>query len=169
VRAILFLVGGVVLANIVWATFFASPAKQSPRQYTTENSATAEGKDPWMVNEKYNAPGRDKARKSILEALDKPWSSFCDAEGRKDLVSAIEYYYGQRHAQIWSYNNTYGEKARQFAAKAWATTDDNRIERMMRETFIRGYVSADQLRSTTRTAFAELVKGERVTGKPCTG
>ena len=36
------------------------------------NSATVQGQEPWMVNEKYNAPGRGIARKSALEALDKP-------------------------------------------------------------------------------------------------
>ena len=40
-RAILFLIGGVVLANIVWATFFwHAPANGGARQFTTENSAT---------------------------------------------------------------------------------------------------------------------------------
>ena len=122
-----------------------------------------------MANEKYNAPGRDMTRKSTLETLDKPWSSFCGAEGHKQLLNAIDNYYGQRHAQMWSYNNTYGEKARQFAAKAWTTTDDNRIERLMRETYGRGYFALDELRSGTRTSVADLVKGERVTARPCAG
>lgn len=167
-RAILFLVGGFVLANIVWATFFWHPsAKESVHQFTTENSATARGQEPWMANEKYNAPGRDMTRKSVLATLDKPWSSFCSAEGRKRLLDAINNYYSQRQTQEWSYNNTYGEKARRFAAKAWTTPDDNRIERIMRETYGRGYFTLDELRSYARTPIAELVKGDRVTAKPC--
>ena len=122
-----------------------------------------------MVNERYNAPGRDSARKGTLEALDQPWSSFCTAEGRKLLIDAINYYYGQRHAQVQSYANAYGEAARQFAVKSWTTTDDNRIERKMRETFGRGYFKLDELHRHVRTPVAELVKGERVTGKPCSG
>jgi hypothetical protein len=168
VRAILFLIGGAVLANIVWATFFwHEPAKAKIEPVV--NSATLEGKDPWMANERYNAPGRDIARKSVLKTLDKPWSSFCTAEGRKHLIDAINYYYGQRHAQMWSYNNTYGEKAGQFAAKAWTSPDDNRIERLTRETYGRGYFKLDELRPPARTPIAELVKGDRVTGKPCAG
>jgi hypothetical protein len=170
VRAILFLAGGAVLANIVWATFFWRPsAKDSAPQFTTPNSATAQGQEPWMVNEKYNAPGRDTVRKSMLATLEKPWSSFCTPEGRKDLIRTLEYYYWRRTSQEWSYNNTYGEKARQFAVKAWSTTDDNRIERLMRETYGRGYFTLDELKSYAHKPLAELVKDERVTGKPCAG
>jgi hypothetical protein len=169
-RAILFLIGSVVLANIVWATFFwKTPASATGKPEPVVNSATVQGQEPWMVNEKYNAPGRGIARKSALEALDKPWSSFCNAEGRKLLIDAVNYYYGQRNAQIQSYERTYGDAAKRYAIKAWTTTDDNRIERKMRETYGRGYFSLNDLRPVTRTALAEVVKGERVTGKPCAG
>ena len=53
-----------------------------------------------MANEQYNAPGRDIARKSALEALGQPWANFCTAEGRKLLIEPINYYYEQRNAQI---------------------------------------------------------------------
>ena len=51
--------------------------------------------------------------------------------------------------------------------KAWATTDDNRIERLMSETYGRGYFSLDELQSNARTALAALVKGVHVSAKPC--
>ena len=66
-----------------------------------------------------------------------------------------------------SYANTYGERRPAYAVKAWTTTDDNRIERLTSETYGRGYFSLDELRPNARTQLAELVKGERVTGKPC--
>jgi hypothetical protein len=167
-RAVLFLIGGVVLANIAWATSFWHPsAKETPALVL--NPATARGQEPWMANERTNAPGRDLARKSMLEALDQPWSSFCTAEGRKLLLDAIHYYHGQRHGQMQSYANTYGEAARQYAAKAWTTADDSRIERKTRETFGRGYFKLDELRLHASTPIAELVKGERATAKPCMG
>jgi hypothetical protein len=172
IRAGLFLIGGIVVANIVWATFFwRAPAQGSAgaRPAPVVNSATAQGQEPWMANERYNAPGRDKARKSMLQALDQPWSNFCSAEGRKLLIDAINHYYWQRHAQIQSYANTYGEAARQYAVKAWVSTDENRIERKTREIFGQGYFKLDELRPHARTPVVELVKGERISGKRCAG
>ena len=167
-RAALFLIGGIVLANIVWATFFwKAPAKESIRPVTTVNSATQQGQDPWMANERYNAPGRDIARKSALEALGKPWAEFCTKDGRKRLIESVNYYFGQRDAQVRSYHDTYGEAAKQYAIKAWTTTDDNRIERLMGETYGRGYFSLNELRSDARTWFAPLVKNARIGSKPC--
>jgi hypothetical protein len=169
-RAIFLLIGGVVLANIVWATFFwKAPTKATGKPEPVVNSATVQGQEPWMANERYNVTGRDIARRSALEALDKPWASFCTADGRKHLVDSINYYFGQRNAQIQSYDRTYGEAAKRYAVKSWTTPDDNRIERMMRETFGRGYFSLDEIRPQARTLLAELVKGERITAKPCAG
>jgi len=51
----------------------------------------------------------------------------------------------------------------------WQTTDDSRIERLMSETYGRGYVSLDELRPYARTPMAALTKGMRVTTKPCAG
>lgn len=162
------LVGLAAIAGIVWPTFFMPLATKEKPVVTVANAATAKGQEPWMQNERYNAPGRDGARKQTQEALDQPWSSFCTADGRKLLIDAINYYYGQRVAQTLSYANTYGEAARQYAIKAWTTADDSRVERKTREIFGRGYFKLDELRVPARGTVAELVKGERVSGKPCT-
>jgi hypothetical protein len=170
-RFILLFVGGMVLANIIGATFFMRPMAQEKAQekktYTTVNSATAKGQDPWMANERYNAPGRDIARKSTLEALGRPYASFCTPEGHKHLVETINHYYWQRHSQEQSYANTYGEEARRYAVKAWQSTDDNRIERLVGEIYGRGYLALEELRPYARAPMAALVKGTRVSGKPC--
>jgi len=165
-RLTLFFIGGVVLANIVVATFFWHPKPQEPI-FTTANSATQQGQEPWMANEKYNAPSRDHIRKGVLQALGKPWSEFCSAEGHKRLIETVNYYYSQRDAQAWSYGNTYGEAARRYAIQMWQTTDDNRIERLMSETYERGYFTLDELRPYARTPIATLTTGMRVTAKPC--
>jgi hypothetical protein len=167
-KTIALLIGGVVLANVVWATFFwKEPAKATAKPEPIVNSATAQGQEPWMANERYNGTGRDIARKSVLETLDKPWAEFCTTDGRKRLLESIGYYFGQRSAQIQSYERTYGEAAKRYAIKSWTTPEDNRIERMVRETFGRGYFSLDELRPYIRTPVAELVKGERAHAKPC--
>jgi hypothetical protein len=166
-RPVLLLIGGIVLANIVTATFVWRPSAAEKETYTTANSAIAKGQDPWMANERYNAPGRNMVRKSMLEALGQPYSTYCSAEGRKRLIDAINHYFHQRNAQASSYANTYGEEARRFAVKAWQTTDDNRIERLVTETYSRGHFTLDELRPYARTPLAELVKGARVTARPC--
>jgi hypothetical protein len=169
-RLVLFFVGGIVLANIVGATFFwHPPAGASSKPGPVVNAATRQGQDPWMANETYAAPSRDLIRKGVMATLDQPWAAYCTAEGHKDLIGAINNYYYQRQAQAWSYGNTYGAAAKEYAVKAWTTTDDDRIERLMSETYGRGYFSLDELRPYARTPLSALVKGAHVTGKPCTG
>jgi hypothetical protein len=162
-------IGGLVLANIVWATFFFHPKAESPRAFTTVNAATKQGQDPWMVNERYNVDARARTRKGIFEALEKPWAEFCTSDGHKRLINAVNNYYHQRNAQAWSYGNTYGEEARRYAIKAWQTTDDNRIERLMSETYGRGYFSLDELLPHAREPIVELTKGAKVSPTPCAG
>jgi hypothetical protein len=81
--------------------------------------------------------------------------------------SALNHCCWQRHAHLFSYGDTYGEAGRRHAAKVWATAEDNRIERLVRETYSRGYLRLDALQSPMRKAVADLVRDERVTGKPC--
>jgi hypothetical protein len=169
-RLILFFIGGIVLANIVAATFFWPPAaEQSSKPAPVVNAATRQGQQPWMVNEKYNVHSRELIRKGVLETLDQPWALYCTAEGHKRLIGTINNYYYQRHAQAWSYGNTYGEDAKAYAIKAWMTTDDNRIERLIGETYGRGYFSLDELRPYAREPLAASVKDAHVTAKPCAG
>ena len=131
-KAMLFLVCGIVLANIVAATFIWPPSTTaSGKPAPVVNSATRQGQDPWMVNERYNAPYREQVHKGTLETLDKPWASYCTTEGHGFLIRSIDNYYWQRNAQVWSYGHTYGEDARRYAVKAWTTTDDNRIQRLI--------------------------------------
>ena len=127
-RLLLFLIGGLVLANIVSATFIWPPADEAsgPRQPIV-NAATERGQEPWLVSEKYAAPSREHIRKGVLRTLDKPWATYCTPNGHKELVDTVNNYFYQRDAEAWSKVNTYGEQARSFAIKAWATPDDTRI------------------------------------------
>jgi hypothetical protein len=93
-RLILFFISSIVLANVVWAMFFwREPAKATGKPEPIVNSVTQQGHDPRMANGRYNAPGRDMARKSVLHKLGTPWSAFCAPEGHKELIAAINYYY----------------------------------------------------------------------------
>jgi hypothetical protein len=167
-RAILFLIGGIVLANIVTATFFWRTPAQG-KQEPIVNSATVKGQEPWMANEHHIENNRNSTRKSLLEVLSKPWAELCTPEGKKRLVESVDYYLWQRKGQLLSYPKNWGEAGGRYIARAWATSDDNRIERMMRETYGRGFIAFEDLKDHTRAAMAEMVKGERVTGKRCAG
>ena len=167
-KAVLFIICGICLANIVIATFIWPPTtKASGTPAPIVNAATLQGLDPWMVNERYNVPNRERTRKATLETLDKPLASYCTTEGHESLIRAIDYYYGRRGAEAWSYGHTYGEVARRFAVKAWTTPDDNRIERLMGETYSRGYFSLDELRSSARETLAAQLGGVHVSANPC--
>lgn len=99
-RPVLFFICGMVLANIVAATFIWPPStRASGTPEPVVNTATRQGQDPWMVNERYNVESRDRTRKGMLETLDKPWASYCTEDGHEHLIRAINNYYGQREAQ----------------------------------------------------------------------
>lgn len=167
-RVILSIVGGLAFFYIFTATFLWPPADTpSGPAKPVVNSATLKGQDPWMANEQYQAPHRELTRKAALEILDQPWSSYCSSEGHERLIRTINYYYGQRSAQAWTYGRTYGEDARRYAIKAWTTTDDTRIARLMSETYGRGYFTLGELQSDAREGLAEQVKGVRVNARPC--
>ena len=172
IRACLLLIGGAVVTNIVWATFFwRAPAQghSADKPAPVVNAATARGQDPWMARDHVSAGARKSARRSMLEALGQPWAEHCTPEGRKLLIDAINYYYWQRDTQAKSYAKDWGEPGARHIARAWATSDDNRIERLTRETFGRGTFTLDELRPYVRPAVAELVKGERVSASRCAG
>ena len=164
-RLLLMIVGGLVLANIVIATFFVSPLP--PRTYVTVNDATKQGLDPWMANEKYGAPARAWLHQSMLDDLSKPWSEFCNPDGHKKLVAGIDGYYYQREAEISTYAKVYGEAARQFAIKNWQTTDDLHIQQWMSGMYERGFFTLQELKDYSRAPFSELVKNTKVTTKAC--
>ena len=167
-KAILFVICGFFLANIVTATFIWPPTtKTSDAPAPIVNAATRQGQDPWMVNERYNAPNRERIRKATLDSLDKPWAGYCASEGHEALIRAINYYYEQRGAEAWSYEHTYGEAARRFSISAWTSPDDSRIERLIEETYGRGYYSLDELKPSARETLTAQLRGVRVSAKPC--
>jgi hypothetical protein len=165
-RLILLLIGGLILANIITATFFMPPPDDGAPGPVV-NWATKRGLDPWMATEDYSAPGRDHVRKGVLETLYRPWSSFCTPHGHKELINTINNYYYQRDAEVWSKVNTYGERARAFAVKVWSTTDDNRIERLIDENLGRGYLSLDELQPYARKPVGARSNGASGRAKPC--
>ena len=111
--------------------------------------------------------GRDGQRKSALDALDQPTSSFCTAEGRKQLISGLDHYWYFRSSQIKGYPKTVGRERAPLHRQAWATADDSRIERLTREAYGNGYINLADFKPYLREAMAETLRGEQVRGHPC--
>ncbi len=167
-RGVLYFIAGLLLANILAATFIWPPGPRTMgRPEPLVNDATRQGQDPWMANEKYQAPYRDFLRREMLKTLDKPWSVYCSTEGHDELVRSVNNYYEQRASLAWSYGNTYGDVARDFAVRAWDTADDKRIERLISERYEQGYVAPDDLHSAARKALSVQLRQGRVSARPC--
>lgn len=167
-RLILFLVGGIWLGHIIAATWIWPPSNgASGLLLPTTNSAT--GQDPWMASEIYMTGGRDNIRQGMLKTLEQAWAVYCTPDGHKDLINSVNNYYYQREGEVWSKVNTYGERARQFAIEVWSTTDDNRIERLIGETYGRGYFALKELEPRARTHLTAQMKVVQVVAKPCSG
>ena len=169
-RLILTLIGGLVLANIIWATFIWPPSNGAPGpREQIFDSATRQGQDPWMDNENYRKGGRDNIRRGMLITLEKPSAVHCTPDGHKDLINSVNNYYYQREGELWSKINTYGERARQFAVDAWSTTDDHRIERLIGETYGRGYFTLQELEPRARIHLTAQIRDVQVVSRPCSG
>lgn len=126
-----------------------------------------EGQPPWNENEKIFQNGRNNIRKSTLTGLDKAWSTFCEAEGRKRLASAVSYYFEMRGNQEQNYAKRWGDDGRKYIAKEWSTSDDQRIQRLVQEHYERGYLNLADLRPTIVARMSPLLKDTRVRGQPC--
>ncbi len=161
----------MVLASIMWAWLFVGqPAPQkiaAPPRAPVVNEATLRGQDPWMANEHHIESARGSQREGALKALTQPWSSFCTEEGRKRLASALSEYWYHRSVQTSGYPASWGESARPYIHKAWSTSEDIRIDRLVRETYRNGYLNLADIRPHTREAMAGVLRDERVTGMPC--
>jgi hypothetical protein len=104
---------------------------------------------------------RDRARKAALAGLDLPWSSFCTGEGREKLFYGLNFYFVQRTSK--ANKQTDGSAGNSL----WATADDNRIERKIREIYGRGYFTPEDLSKPVRGIVADLVRSEKVSGRAC--
>jgi hypothetical protein len=125
------------------------------------------GVPPWNENEKIFQNARNHVRKQALEGLERPWGSFCETEGRKKLDQAVTFYFDQRGNQEESYPKRWGDVGRQYIANEWSTSDDQRIQRLVREHYERGYLNLADLKPYIAKRIAPLLKDSRVSGAPC--
>jgi hypothetical protein len=167
IRLSVMFIGALVVANYVWA-MVAGPRQEEQKQFPAVQSAL-NGREPWADREKYAGKGRDAARKSALEGLGQPYAQMCSDHGHKRLVDGLNYYYHHRVYVSREYSTAWGEPGARFIKQAWTTLDDNRVERLTREIYGRGFFAPDELSRIGRDLAAEIVRDVKVTGKPCAG
>ena len=159
--------GGVLL--LLFAYVHLTGGRNEPavaKEAPIVNSATRRGQEPWMANEHHFAEVRKHARKGALDGLDQSWAAYC-GEGRRKLISGLNYYFERRGAEQRYPNKSWGESWARHVKKAWATADDSRIERLAQTAYGRGYVTLNDLSPSNRAAAAEVLGQERVSGKGC--
>jgi hypothetical protein len=159
----------------------ASPVEPSPHMPTfaqvrsnlgksstiDSGQALNDGVPPWNANEKIHQSGRDRIRQSALNGLDKAWSTFCSGQGRKEFLGAVSYYFEMRGNQEESYAKRWGSEGAAYIKKEWSTPNDNRIERLIGETYERGYLDLASVKPFIAARIKPLVKDLRVQGQPC--
>jgi hypothetical protein len=111
---------------------------------------------------------RRRIRNYTLQGLGQPSASLCTPEGHKYLINALDHYFGKRALYERAAAELGPESAREDRAR-WQTADDSRIERLTREAYGRGHFKPDELRPDLRATVAQLVRGERVSGRACGG
>ncbi|HZL32262.1 MAG TPA: hypothetical protein VFC54_14550 [Pseudolabrys sp.] len=148
-------------------TFHAVPSKLARGSKDMPQEAMGDGVPPNNANENIFQKSRDSTRTSTMKSLEKAWSTFCTDTGRRQLAQALNHYFEQSGNQIESYSKRWGKEGHDYIAAQWSTTDDHRIERLVSETYERGYLDLSSVSRTTAGRMAPLLQGVRVQGQPC--
>jgi hypothetical protein len=106
-------------------------------------------------------------RVSTLKSLEQPWSSFCQAEGRRTLLSSLNGYFYHRGGQEDSYPARWGDVGKTYITREWSSTDDRRIEQLTQVLYYRGYLDLKALDPRIASRVAAKLTGLPVTEKPC--
>ena len=137
---------------------------------TEANADTDRGPPPPRnANEDMFKESRHIARKTALEGLQQPWAAMCAGEGRRSLISSVNYYYEQRGLQERSYPARWGDTGRSYIVGEWSTTDDHRIEQLTQDMVSRGYLKPATLNKFVAERVNALANGAPVTAQPCKG
>lgn len=125
------------------------------------------GVPPWNVHEDLFKKTRDSLRTSTQRALDTAWNEFCTAAGQDRLVGALSSYFIKRHQETVSYEKRWGVEGRDYIAHEWATSGDNRIERLTAETYARGYLDVARFKPSVAAIVTPYLRESRMRVEPC--
>ena len=156
-----FLLWALVIWQIAAWTF--APAAPPP-QIPEVNRGKAFGS-----NEDSLVEARGSQRQGAFKALDRPWGSRCAGDERKKFISGLNEYYYHRQNQTERYPENFGKAGADYIAKQWATTDDQRSDRLTQEAYVKGDLKPADFDGVAGKMVAAVVKDERVTGKGCAG
>ena len=152
-------------AVVIWqvAAWTFAPASPPP-QMAEVNRGKAYGS-----NEDLLVEARGGQREGALKALDRPWGSRCAGEDRKQFISGLNEYFYHRQNESERYPENFGQLGADYIASQWATTDDQRIDRLTQEAYAKGYLKPADFDAVAGKMVARVVKDERVTGRACAG
>ena len=159
--------GLLLLAIVIWqiGTWAFAPPRPPPLPPAIpEGDGRAFG-----PNEKYLVEGREKQRQLAIKVLDMPWSSRCNGDDRKRFLSGLNEYYYHRQNQTKTYPQNFGKAGADYIATQWSKADDQRIDRLTQEAYVKGYLKPADFRGPADKMIAAVVKNERVTGTGCAG
>lgn len=156
-----FLLWAVVIWQIAVWTF--TPVSPLP-QMAEVNRGKAYGS-----NEDLLVEARGSQRQEALKALDRPWGSRCAGEDRKQFIRGLNEYFYHRQNESERYPENFGQLGADYIASQWATTDDQRIDRLTQEAYAKGYLKPADFDAVAAKVVARVVKDERVTGRACAG
>jgi hypothetical protein len=122
---------------------------------------------PRNANEGLFQDHRRTLRVSTLRSLEQPWSSYCQAEGRRALLSSLREYFYHRGGQEDSYPARWGDVGKTYITREWSSTDDRRIEQLMQSLYYRGYLDPKALEPRIALRLSAKLTGLAVTEKPC--
>jgi hypothetical protein len=163
-RFLLLLWAAVILQVAAWIWWPEAASKAALPQIAEENRGKA-----FSSNEDIFVDGRGRQREAVLRVLDQPWGSRCAGDGRKQFISGLNEYYYQRQNQIERYPENFGKLGADYIARQWASTDDQRIDRLTQDAYARGYLKPADFEALASKLIATVVRGERVTGNACAG
>lgn len=119
--------------------------------------ADSQNAEPWAKAERGSQAVRDRARDAALRALSEHRGKACETDPNERMAPGLNYYLEHRAKQERIYAKSWGPEGAKFISNAWATPDDRKVERLMREAYAAGDFNLDELRSNR--AFAERFVG----------
>ncbi len=162
-----YVIPAVVLLGILIAWDFTKPRRPADFYEPPASVRSSDHPPPMNANEARYAANRDRIRKSAASGLDRAWSTFCTAEGRKSLAQAVTYYFEMRGNEEESYEKRWGDEGRIYIRREWATTEDKRIEQLVADTYERGYFDLASVKPFIAKRMAWLINDVRVKAAPC--
>jgi hypothetical protein len=115
--------------------------------------------------DKINAESRERVRTSVLAQLRRPGPGLCVDPDHQGLVGAVTHYYYVRMSQRES-RGIHDAAAKAAIDQAWSTAIDQQIDGLVRDFFVQGYFSREEV-ETGGDDLTKILAGATQTGRAC--